>query len=158
MRFVFSYFIAAVPRIKLSLNVGGTGAKAGRQGRVGQKGGREREMVCARSRAPADVPSDGDDCVVGRTALYMGGMGHSAKRASFFSRLLVSMPALVWRASEPPRVRPRRCSLRARWHSAPPLCKRQSDPATPAESQHSCQPTVKPHTLPQVWNFPLGNV
>ena len=37
-----------------------------------------------------------------------------------------------------------------------PLRKEQSDPATPAASQHSCQPTVKLHILPLVWNFPLG--
>ena len=36
------------------------------------------------------------------------------------------------------------------------LRKLQSDPATPVGSQHSCQPTVKLHILPLVWNFPLG--
>ena len=36
------------------------------------------------------------------------------------------------------------------------LRKGQSDPATPAGSQHSCQPTVKLHILLLVWNFPLG--
>ena len=34
--------------------------------------------------------------------------------------------------------------------------KGQSDPTTPAGSQHSCQPTAKLHILPLVWNFPLG--
>ena len=32
----------------------------------------------------------------------------------------------------------------------------QSGPAAPVGSQHSCQPTVKLHILPLVWNFPLG--
>ena len=36
------------------------------------------------------------------------------------------------------------------------LRKGQSDPATPAGSRHSCQPTVKLHMLPLGWNFPLG--
>ena len=36
------------------------------------------------------------------------------------------------------------------------LRKGQSDPATPAGSQHSCRPTEKLHVLPLVWNFPLG--
>ena len=39
--------------------------------------------------------------------------------------------------------------------AASALRKGQSYPATPAGSQHSCQPTVKLHILPLVWNFPL---
>ena len=47
-------------------------------------------------------------------------------------------------------------SVRDCWSMLASLRKEQSDPATPAGSRHSCQPTVKLHTLPLVWNFPLG--
>ena len=55
-----------------------------------------------------------------------------------------------WRMAGVVSTRPVHVHVRSRLRTG------QSDQATPAGSQHSCQPTAKLRMSPLVWNFPLG--